>query len=154
MFKKMDKKATQRIEKEYKAMISNDSLYSIGRDSNDIYKWKTMIHGPRGTPYEGGIFNIDIKFPTDYPFKPPKFTFRTPIYHPNINDEGSICLDILKDKWTPTLTVEKVLLSITLLLEDPNPDDPLVPDIGQLFKNNRFLFDQRAREFTARHAND
>ncbi|CAL9217560.1 Ubiquitin-conjugating enzyme E2 [Arabidopsis thaliana x Arabidopsis arenosa] len=153
MFKKMDKKATQRIEKEYKAMISNDSLYSIGRDSNDIYKWKTMIHGPPGTPYEGGMFNIDIKFPTDYPFKPPKFTFRTPIYHPNINEEGSICLDILKDKWTPPLTVEKVLLSITLLLEDPNPDDPLVPDIGQLFKNNRFQFDQRAREFTQRHAN-
>ncbi|CAA0269331.1 unnamed protein product [Arabidopsis thaliana] len=153
MFKKMDKKAAQRIAMEYRAMTSKESLFSIG-NSDDIYKWKAVISGPSGTPYEGGMFNVSIKFPTDYPFKPPKVTFITPIYHPNINDEGSICIDILKDKWTPSLTVEKVLLSIILLLEKPNPDDPLVPDIGQLFKNNRFQFDQRAREFTARHAND
>ncbi|AAF34303.1 putative ubiquitin-conjugating enzyme E2 31 [Arabidopsis thaliana] len=154
MFKKMDKKAAQRIAMEYRAMISKESLFSIGQNSNNIYEWTAVIRGPDGTPYEGGMFNLSIKFPTDYPFKPPKFTFKTPIYHPNINDEGSICMNILKDKWTPALMVEKVLLSILLLLEKPNPDDPLVPEIGQLFKNNRFQFDQRAREFTARHANN
>ncbi|OAP17051.1 hypothetical protein AXX17_AT1G37060 [Arabidopsis thaliana] len=125
MFKKMDKKAAQRIAMEYRAMISKESLFSIGQNSNNIYEWTAVIRGPDGTPYEGGMFNLSIKFPTDYPFKPPKFTFKTPIYHPNINDEGSICMNILKDKWTPALMVEKVLLSILLLLEKPNPDDPL-----------------------------
>ncbi|AAF79390.1 F15O4.3 [Arabidopsis thaliana] len=123
-----------------------------------------MIQGPNGTPYASGIFRLDIEFPEDYPFKPPKVnfvvynintfydlffnsTFKTPIYHSNIKSSGSICIDILKDKWTPSLTVEKlinkshVLLSITVLLADPNPNDPLVPEIGQLFKNNRFQFD-------------
>ncbi|KAF2555055.1 probable ubiquitin-conjugating enzyme E2 31 [Brassica rapa] len=148
----IEKKAMQRIEKEFKDMTSKDSLYSIGRDSNNLFKWNAMIQGPEGTPYAGGMFSIDIKFPKNYPFTAPKFTFKTRIYHPNINSEGSICLDILKDKWSPPLTVEKVLLSITSLLADPNPDDPLVGEIGELFKSNNFLFNQRAREWTERHA--
>ncbi|XP_033147389.1 probable ubiquitin-conjugating enzyme E2 31 isoform X2 [Brassica rapa] len=139
----IEKKAMQRIEKEFKDMTSKDSLYSIGRDSNNLFKWNAMIQGPEGTPYAGGMFSIDIKFPKNYPFTAPKFTFKTQIYHPNINSEGSICLDILKDK---------VLLSITSLLADPNPDDPLVGEIGELFKSNKFLFNQRAREWTERHA--
>ncbi|CAN7105202.1 unnamed protein product [Brassica rapa subsp. narinosa] len=143
----IEKKAMQRIEKEFKDMTSKDSL-----DSNNLFKWNAMIQGPEGTPYAGGMFSIDIKFPKNYPFTAPKFTFKTQIYHPNINSEGSICLDILKDKWSPPLTVEKVLLSITSLLADPNPDDPLVGEIGELFKSNKFLFNQRAREWTERHA--
>ncbi|VVB11604.1 unnamed protein product [Arabis nemorensis] len=148
----MEKKAMQRIEKEFKDMTSKESLYSIGRKSDDIFKWNAMIQGPPGTPYSGGMFSIDIKFPKDYPFKPPKCTFKTHIYHPNINSQGSICLDILNDKWTPSLTVEKVLLSITSLLADPNPDDPLVGEIGDLFKTNRFKFNEEARKWTQRHA--
>ncbi|KAF3583923.1 hypothetical protein F2Q69_00029946 [Brassica cretica] len=148
----IEKKAMQRIEKEFKDMTSKDSLYSIGRDSNNLFKWNAMIQGPEGTPYAGGMFSIDIKFPKNYPFTAPKFTFKTQIYHPNINSEGSICLDILKDKWSPPLTVEKVVLSITSLLADPNPDDPLVGEIGELFKSNNFLFNQRTREWTERHA--
>ncbi|CAN7046034.1 unnamed protein product [Brassica oleracea var. botrytis] len=127
----IEKKAMQRIEKEFKDMTSKDSL-----DSNNLFKWNAMIQGPEGTPYAGGMFSIDIKFPKNYPFTAPKFTFKTQIYHPNINSEGSICLNILKDKWSPPLTVEKVLLSMTSLLADPNPDDPLVGEIGELFKSN------------------
>ncbi|CDY65274.1 hypothetical protein Bca4012_072695 [Brassica carinata] len=134
----IEKKAMQRIEKEFKDMTSKDSLYSIGYaysdfniDSNNLFKWNAMIQGPEGTPYAGGMFSIDIKFPKNYPFTAPKFTFKTQIYHPNINSEGSICLNILKDKWSPPLTVEKVLLSMTSLLVDPNPDDPLVGEIGE-----------------------
>ena len=85
--------------------------------------------GPGDSPYQGGVFLLNIHFPTDYPFKPPKCTFTTRIYHPNINSNGSICLDILKKWMDSPLTIGKVLLSISSLLTDPNPDDPLVHEI-------------------------
>ena len=93
--------------------------------------------GPEDSPYSGGVFFLNIVFPPDYPFKPPKVTFTTKIYHCNINSNGSICLDILKDQWSPALTISKVLLSISSLLTDANPDDPLVPEIANLYKTNR-----------------
>ena len=88
--------------------------------------FQATILGPTDSPFEGGVFFLNIHFPTDYPFKPPKFAFTTRIYHPNINSNGAICLDILRSQWSPALTVAKVLLSICSLLCDPNPDDPLV----------------------------
>nr|XP_009673642.1 PREDICTED: ubiquitin-conjugating enzyme E2 D1 isoform X2 [Struthio camelus australis] len=90
--------------------------------------------------YQGGVFFLTVHFPTDYPFKPPKIAFTTKIYHPNINSNGSICLDILRSQWSPALTVSKVLLSICSLLCDPNPDDPLVPDIAQIYKSDKEKF--------------
>lgn len=76
----------------------------------------------------------------------------TPIYHPNINDKGGICLDILKDSWSPALTITKVLLSITSLLTDANPDDPLMPEIARLYKTDRQRYDATAREHTRKYA--
>ena len=96
--------------------------------------------GPKDSPYEDGVFFMSITFPSDYPFKAPKCSFTTKIYHPNINANGSICLDILKDQWSPALTISKVLLSISSLLCDANPDDPLVPEIAQIYKTNRAKF--------------
>ena len=81
-------------------------------NDSDMFHWQATIMGPGDSPYQGGVFFLNIHFPTDYPFKPPKCTFTTRIYHPNINSNGSICLDILKDQWSPALTIGKVLLSI------------------------------------------
>ena len=125
---------------------------SAGPVGDDFHKWQATIVGPSDSPYQNGLFILNIIFPFDYPFKPPKVTFATKIYHPNINSNGAICLDILKDQWSPALTIGKVLLSISSLLCDPNPDDPLVPEIANLFKTNKKKFDENARLWTQKYA--
>ena len=108
--------------------------------------------GPDDSPYQGGLFFLNIHFPNEYPFKPPKCQFTTRIYHPNINGNGSICLDILKDQWSPALTITKVLISISSLLCDPNPNDPLVPEIARLYKDDKVKYEATAREWTRQYA--
>ena len=125
---------------------------SAGPVGDDMFHWQATIMGPDDSPYSGGVFFLDIHFPADYPFKPPKVHFTTRIYHCNINSNGGICLDILKDQWSPALTISKVLLSICSLLTDPNPDDPLVPDIAQLLKTDKQRHDSTAREWTSKYA--
>ena len=80
---------------------------SAGPVGDDLFHWQATIMGPPESPYQGGVFFLTIHFPTDYPFKPPKVAFTTRIYHPNINSNGSICLDILRSQWSPALTISK-----------------------------------------------
>ncbi|KAK5579741.1 hypothetical protein RB653_009427 [Dictyostelium firmibasis] len=145
--------ALKRINKELSDIAKDPpSSCSAGPNTDDIFHWTATIMGPKDSPYEGGVFFLNINFPTDYPFKPPKISFVTKVYHPNINGSGSICLDILKEQWSPALTIPKVLLSISALLSDPNPDDPLVPDIANLFKTDKSRFESNAREWTRKYA--
>ena len=145
--------ALKRLQKEVSEIQKDTPVNcSAGPNNNDLFNWEATIIGPTETPYEGGIFKLKILFPADYPFKPPKITFETPIYHPNINANGGICLDILKDQWSPALNITKVLLSICSLLDEPKPDDPLMPEIAQLFKSNKAEFNRLAREHTIKHA--
>ncbi|XP_071325467.1 ubiquitin-conjugating enzyme E2 E1-like isoform X1 [Trachinotus anak] len=125
---------------------------SAGPKGDNIYEWRSTILGPPGSVYEGGVFFLDIAFTPDYPFKPPKVTFRTRIYHCNINSQGVICLDILKDNWSPALTISKVLLSICSLLTDCNPADPLVGSIATQYTTNRAEHDRTAKQWTKRYA--
>ncbi len=145
--------ALKRIKKELEE-INRDppANCSAGLVDDDLYHWQATIMGPSDSPYQGGVFFLSINFPMDYPFKPPKCVFQTKIYHPNINSNGAICLDILKDQWSPALTVSKVLLSISSLLCDPNPDDPLVPEIANLYKTNVRQFNENARNWTKKFA--
>jgi len=122
--------------------------------SADMFKWEGIIFGPSDSPYTGGVFKLMIHFGADYPFKPPHIQFTTKIYHPNINGAGAICLDILKSQWSPALTISKVLLSISSLLCEPNPDDPLVPDIAHQYRHNRALYDETARQWTMKYASE
>jgi len=121
-------------------------------NDSDIFNWEGIIFGPPDSPFTGGVFNVNIQFPGDYPFRPPRVVFTTKIYHPNINSQGFICLDILKQNWSPALTISKVLLSILSMLCDPNPADPLMPDIATQYTNNRAEYEFTAREWTVRYA--
>lgn len=147
--------AIRRLQKEISDMEKDTDAAtncSAGLYNNDLFNWQATIIGPDETPYEGGVFSLKIAFPADYPFKPPKITFETKIYHPNINSSGGICLDILKDQWSPALNTTKVLLSICSLMADPNPSDPLVPEIARLYNSNRSEFNRVAKEYTEKYA--
>eukprot|EP01099_Mayorella_cantabrigiensis_P001273 TRINITY_DN1540_c1_g1_i1.p1 TRINITY_DN1540_c1_g1~~TRINITY_DN1540_c1_g1_i1.p1 ORF type:complete len:170 (-),score=36.86 TRINITY_DN1540_c1_g1_i1:210-653(-) len=145
--------ALKRIAKEHQDLCRDPpTSCSAGPVGDDLFHWTASIMGPPDSPYTQGVFFLNIHFPTDYPFKPPKVSFVTKIYHPNINSNGSICLDILKDQWSPALTISKVLLSICSLLTDPNPDDPLVPEIANIYKRDKPKYETTAREWTRKYA--
>uniref|UniRef100_A0A0D3E433 UBC core domain-containing protein n=1 Tax=Brassica oleracea var. oleracea TaxID=109376 RepID=A0A0D3E433_BRAOL len=160
--------ASKRILKELKDLHKDPpSSCSAGPVAEDMFHWQATIMGPSDSPYSGGVFLVTIHFPPDYPFKPPKMTsvgldsgaffftqvaFRTKVFHPNVNSNGSICLDILKEQWSPALTISKVLLSICSLLTDPNPDDPLVPEIAHMYKTDRAKYESTARSWTQKYA--
>ena len=144
----------KRIRKEYEEMKRCPPMNCSAGPVSDanMYLWQATIIGPEGSPYQGGIFNLKIEYPAEYPYIPAKINFVTKIYHCNINSAGTICLDILKDQWSPALTISHVLLSICSLLDDPNPNDPLVADIANLLRRNKPAHDAEAREWTSRYA--
>lgn len=125
---------------------------SAGPVGDDLFHWKASILGPRYTPYEGGVFFLDVRFPEDYPFKAPTVKFVTRIYHPNIGEDGEIGLEILDENWSPALTLAKVLLSVTSLLAEPDARGALRPEIVAQFQATRAEFDKQAREWTERYA--
>ncbi|XP_068063188.1 ubiquitin-conjugating enzyme E2 E1 isoform X5 [Anomalospiza imberbis] len=146
------KKKESKVSMSKNSKLLSTSAKSAGPKGDNIYEWRSTILGPPGSVYEGGVFFLDITFTPEYPFKPPKVTFRTRIYHCNINSQGVICLDILKDNWSPALTISKVLLSICSLLTDCNPADPLVGSIATQYMTNRAEHDRMARQWTKRYA--
>ncbi|XP_074856415.1 ubiquitin-conjugating enzyme E2 D1 isoform X2 [Carettochelys insculpta] len=100
--------ALKRIQKELSDLQRDPPAHcSAGPVGDDLFHWQATIMGPPDSAYQGGVFFLTVHFPTDYPFKPPKIAFTTKIYHPNINSNGSICLDILRSQWSPALTVSK-----------------------------------------------
>jgi len=124
-------------------------------DDSDLFKWEASFVGPENSPYEGGTFQLIMEFPKDYPFKPPNVTLRTNIYHPNVNNSShSICLDILKDAWSPEITISQILMAIQNLLINPNVDHPLDKDAAKLYMENKAEFDKTAKEWTEKYANE
>jgi len=113
-----------------------------------------VMKGPSDSPYKDGTFKLEINILETYPFTPPKVNFLTRIYHPNISSDGSICLDILKDKWSPGLTLTKLFLSINCLISSPNPDDPLMGSIAIEYKNNPSRYNSNAAEYVRLYAMD
>ncbi|XP_059056377.1 ubiquitin-conjugating enzyme E2-17 kDa-like [Achroia grisella] len=144
--------ALKRIKRELQDIRRDPPSHcSAGPRGDNLFHWHATIMGPDDSPYQGGIFFLNIHLPKSYPFEPPKVVFKTRIYHPNINSTGIICLDILRSKWSPALTISKVLLSICSLLCDPDPNDPLEPNIARIYNTDRERYNELACEWTRRY---
>ncbi|KAK9725786.1 hypothetical protein RND81_05G169300 [Saponaria officinalis] len=145
--------AKRRLCNEVLRMDDNISFCSFGLvDSKDPLKLQGIIIGPCGTPFEGGVFFLSIKVPTNYPFKPPKIKFKTKVFHPNITSDGTIEMDILDLQWSPAITIEKLLISICSFLTNPSHEKDSCNPICDLFWNNRKLYDKIARDWTLKYA--
>ncbi|ODV64754.1 hypothetical protein HYPBUDRAFT_115694 [Hyphopichia burtonii NRRL Y-1933] len=124
-------------------------------NETDLTHLTGYFKGPPGTPYEKGTFQVDINIPNEYPFKPPQMKFLTKIYHPNISSvTGAICLDILKDAWTPILTLKSSLISLQSLLQSPEPSDPQDAEVAKHYISNKAGFDETAAYWTKLYASD
>ena len=148
--------ALKRIEKELKKFNEEEpeGLTAGPPDDSDMFKWDASLTGPENSPFEGGTFNLSIEFPKDYPFKPPKVEFTTKVYHPNVKSTGTICLDILKDAWSPDISVSQILIAIQNLLINPNIDHPLEPDTAKLYTEDRAKYDETAKDWTEKYAKE
>ena len=156
--------AMKRLRQEFddlrKNPIANIGV-SIGlEDEDNIFDWKYTLMGPKDTPYSGGLFNLTIHFPDDYPKNPPEVCFRTPIYHVNINPKkikesteslGHVCINTL-NWWKPEYTMREVINNIYALFYQGNPHSPYGIDRAQEFINNRSLFDEKVKYFTKKYA--
>ena len=140
-------------------MLANDPGPGISAwpvDESDMMHLQAQIQGPQESPYHGGLYNLTVDIPDRYPFEPPRVRFVTPIYHPNIDSDGRICLDTLKmqphGSWSPSVNINTLLLTIRVLMGNPNADDGLVPDITEEYKRDITLWKRKAAEHTKLNA--
>jgi ubiquitin-conjugating enzyme E2 D/E len=124
-------------------------------DEANVHNWNIIMDGPEGSPYAGGKFKLLLVLPTDYPFKPPKISFKTRIFHPNVtfDEHGSMCIGILKpEAWKPSSKIMSVLTATQQLLVEPVPDDAVEQDAADKYKNRREVFNKEAKEYTKKYA--
>ena len=141
-------KTDRRIQQEFKEaeMNQNPSIQWGLKDPSNNRNWFATIIGPEGTPYQGFKLTLNMTIADDFPFKPPQVCFTANIWHPNVGTSGNICLDILNSNWTPALKLSSVLLSISSLLNDPNPASPLNGEAGRQYTSNREEYNRKVIE--------
>eukprot|EP00123_Amoebidium_parasiticum_P001562 comp12681_c0_seq1/m.7773 comp12681_c0_seq1/g.7773 ORF comp12681_c0_seq1/g.7773 comp12681_c0_seq1/m.7773 type:complete len:200 (-) comp12681_c0_seq1:480-1079(-) len=146
-----------RIRKEFAECQKDETIKANGIKlemmGDSLTHLRGQLTGPPDTPYEGGVFRVKIVVPDMYPFVPPKVHFETKLWHPNVSSQtGAICLDILKDQWAAAMTLKTVLLSIQLLLANPEPSDPQDAVVAGQYLKDRAAFNAQAREWTRQYA--
>ncbi|XP_014448501.1 ubiquitin-conjugating enzyme E2 L3-like isoform X2 [Tupaia chinensis] len=102
--------------------------------------------------YDKGAFRIDINFPAEYPFKPPKITFKTKTYHQNINEKGQVCLPVISaENWKPATKTDQVIQSLIALVNDPQSKHPLRADLAEEYSKDSKKFCKNAEGFTKKY---
>ncbi|KAI5295587.1 Ubiquitin-conjugating enzyme E2 11 [Ascosphaera acerosa] len=141
---------TKRLQSELMQLMMAPSpgISAFPNADGSLLSWTATIAGPDDTPYEGLTFKLSFDFPANYPYAPPTVLFKTPIYHPNVDFSGRICLDILKDKWSAVYNVQSVLLSLQSLLGEPNNASPLNGQAAELWDKDPATYKQQV---LARH---
>ncbi|KAL2018400.1 hypothetical protein VTK56DRAFT_878 [Thermocarpiscus australiensis] len=134
--------AAKRLQTELMQLMTSPApgVSAFPSADGNLLSWRATIEGPADTPYSGLTFKLSFEFPSNYPYAPPTVLFRTPIYHPNVDFSGRICLDILKDKWTAAYNTQTVLLSLQSLLGEPNNASPLNGEAAELWDKDPALF--------------
>lgn len=151
------------VMKDYKRITQNASLsedFSIGLINDNISTWEVVIIGPKETPYEFGIYRAEMIFPLDYPEAPPMFRFITPMWHPNIDRDGNVCISILhkpgddefgyehlSERWLPVRTPESIIISIVALLDSPNVESPFNIEAAQMYRNDHIGYTKKVRKY-------
>lgn len=141
----------RRIQNEVKTLEKKceeyDKMFRVNMVEDDMYHWQAILYGPEDSLYEGYQFKLDIVLPADYPSSPPRVKFLTPILHVNVNNNGDICLDILKNNWRAAQNIRSVLVSIRVLLADPNTNDPFNSDLAQLYRTDKQEYIDKIKKF-------
>merc|ERR1712223_1459128 len=139
--------ARRRLMRDFKFLQKDPPMGIQGSpQENNIMIWDAVIYGPADTPFEDGTFKLQIEFSEEYPNKPPRVKFISKMFHPNVYADGSICLDILQNRWSPTYDVSSILTSIQSLLDEPNPNSPANAEAAQLFQENRREYERRVQD--------
>uniref|UniRef100_A0A8C9G2L4 E2 ubiquitin-conjugating enzyme n=1 Tax=Pavo cristatus TaxID=9049 RepID=A0A8C9G2L4_PAVCR len=151
----MSTPARRRLMRDFKRLQEDPPVGVSGAPSeNNIMQWNAVIFGPEGTPFEDGTFKLVIEFSEEYPNKPPTVRFLSKMFHPNVYADGSICLDILQNRWSPTYDVSSILTSIQSLLDEPNPNSPANSQAAQLYQENKREYEKRVSAIVEQSWND
>uniref|UniRef100_A0A8C4Q6T1 E2 ubiquitin-conjugating enzyme n=2 Tax=Eptatretus burgeri TaxID=7764 RepID=A0A8C4Q6T1_EPTBU len=145
--------ATQRLVKELDHLksITMKNFRILFVDDSNVLLWQGLIV-PDNAPYDRGAFKVEMNFPAEYPFKPPKITFKTKMYHPNVDEKGQVCLPIISaENWKPTTQAEQVIQALIALVNDPEPEHPLRSDLADEYSNDHRKFMKNAEEFTRKY---
>ncbi|GAA5950045.1 hypothetical protein JCM21900_001375 [Sporobolomyces salmonicolor] len=150
----MTSASTRRLAKEMAELNADFPPFVTAQpDESNLRHWTGTITGPPDSAYQGGKFGIDLTFPVEYPFKSPTVKFTTRIYHPNVTDDGAICIGLLKaEAWKPSTKIEQILRALVQLLQEPNPDDALVASIAEIYNQDRAAFNKTAQDWVKKYA--
>lgn len=147
--------AVKRLQKELADIRKSSNLKYLKNltvDESNILNWSGLIL-PNRPPYSKGAFRFELIFPPEYPFKPPKVVIKTRIYHPNIDENGAICLGLVTvENWKPATRSVQVIEAIYDLINNPEPDHSLRADLGEEFHRDNKKFMKHAEDFTKKHA--
>ncbi|KAF2651883.1 ubiquitin-conjugating enzyme [Lophiostoma macrostomum CBS 122681] len=157
----MTSSASKRLFKEYRGLSSDppEGIMAGPVSEDDMFLWEAFIQGPEGTPFEGGVFPAELKFPKDYPLAPPTMRFLVDVWHPNVYANGNVCISILhppgddphqyeqaSERWSPIQSVEKILISVMSMLAEPNDESPANVDAARMWREKRADYEKIVKE--------